>query len=113
MSNKSTRRAKQIQEIQRLKHRRRIDILKCVIALGAVLLLVGGKQMLAALGIDVYGSMAFGGFEMIATIALAILGGTASIDYTKAGIQIGDIKRIGGITDDHIQAFEREQRVGV
>ena len=105
MSKISNKRSTYINEILRLKRKRRIDVLKCALALTAIIVLLLGKQALAMAGFDVAGSMALGAIEMVATIALAILGGTASIDFTKSGNQINAIKHSGGISDEQIKAY--------
>lgn len=103
MSKKTSKRNVYIEEILRLKRRRRMDVLKCACALVAIAAVLLAKQALSMSSSEAGSSLAFGAFEMVATIALAILGGTASIDFTKSGNQINALKRAGSITDKHIK----------
>lgn len=82
-----------------------MDVVKCAIALVLIAALLLIKQALSMNGYDVSGSMAFGTVEMVATIALAILGGTASIDFTKSGNQINSLKHAGSISDKHLDEY--------
>lgn len=105
MSKASAKRSAYMEEILRLKKRRRMDVAKCAIALVLIAALLLAKQALAMSGYNVVGNMAFGTVEMVATIALAILGGTASIDFTKSGNQINALKNAGGISDKHLEEY--------
>lgn len=105
MSKAAAKRSAYMEEILRLKRRRRMDVVKCAIALVLIAALLLIKQALSMNGYDVSGSMAFGTVEMVATIALAILGGTASIDFTKSGNQINSLKHAGSISDKHLDEY--------
>lgn len=107
MSKRAKKRSVYLEEIVRLKRKRKIDVIKCACALMAIAAVLLAKQALALSGYEVSGNLAFGAVEMVATIALAILGGTASIDFTKSGNQINALKRAGGLTDEHIREFQR------
>lgn len=105
MSKASAKRSTYMEEILRLKKRRRMDVAKCAIALILIAALLLAKQALTMSGYNMTGNMAFGTIEMVATIALAILGGTASIDFTKSGNQINALKNAGGISDKHLKEY--------
>lgn len=107
MSKKAKKRSVYLEEILRLKRRRKIDVIKCAVALAAIAAVLLAKQALTLSGYEVTGNLAFGAIEMVATIALAILGGTASIDFTKSGNQINALKQAGGLTDEHIKEFQK------
>lgn len=98
--NKSKKRIRCLDEIARLEGRRRLAIVKCTAALAVAIVVVAAKQHLSARGIIDPGNMIAGGISMIATFGLAIIGGLASIDFTKSGSRIRELKNSFGITDE-------------
>ena len=102
----SQRRAQAFRDIERLKAGRRKDVIKCAAAFAAIIVLVGGKLALETSGIIEIGNMALGGVMMMASIGLAILGGSASIDFTRSGNEIRGIQTSVGITKQNIKEYE-------
>lgn len=106
MAKMSKRQEKSYEEIIRLKGNRRKDLIKCAAALAAILVLVWGKLLLELNGILESGNMAAGAVMMASSVGLAIFAGTASIDFTKSGQYINDIRTRTGITKADIKEYE-------
>lgn len=102
--NASRRKAKAYEDIARLRANRRKDCIKCAAALAALALLVTAKLALETSGILETGVM------MASGIGLAILGGTASVDFTRSGNEIKGIQTRTGITKQDIKDYERARR---
>ena len=107
--NASRRKAKAYEDIVRLRANRRKDCIKCAAALAALALLVTAKLALETSGILETGNMA-GAVMMASGIGLAILGGTASVDFTRSGNEIKGIQTRTGITKQDIKDYERARR---
>ncbi|MEG0990638.1 MAG: hypothetical protein RSN88_07235 [Gordonibacter sp.] len=108
--NRSGRKTRAHEDIQRLKASRRKDIIKCAAALAAIVVLLGGKLLLEMNGIIQAGNLVAGAVQMFGTIGLAIVGGTSSMDFVKCGHDIADIRARTGITKQDIAERERELR---
>ncbi len=108
--NASRRKAKAYEDIARLRANRRKDCIKCAAALAALALLVTAKLALETSGILETGNMAAGAVMMASGIGLAILGGTASVDFTRSGNEIKGIQTRTGITKQDIKDYERARR---
>ena len=102
--NPSKRKTRCLDEITRLKGRRRVAVIKCAAALAGVIVLVAGKQLLAAQGVIDPNGIAAGGVTMLCAFGLAIVGGTSSIDFTKSGKIIAEIRRSCIVTDEEIRS---------
>lgn len=102
--NPSKRKTRCLDEITRLKGRRRVAVIKCAAALAGVIVLVAGKQLLAAQGVIDPNGIAAGGATMLCAFGLAIVGGTSSIDFTKSGKKIAEIRRSCIVTDEEIRS---------
>ena len=83
---------------------------KCAAALAALALLVTAKLALETSGVLETGNMAAGAVMMASGIGLAILGGTASVDFTRSGNEIKGIQTRTGITKQDITDYERARR---
>lgn len=105
MSKRRQRRESALEEIAELKAKRRLDVVKCAGALAAILIAVAGRQFLESSGIVSQGSMALGAAMMMVTIGLAIVGGMASIDFTKNGQVIRGLQARNGITAEDIKNY--------
>ena len=96
------------EDIQRLKASRRKDIVKCAAAFTAIIILLGGKLLLELNDIIQPRDLAAGAVQMFGAIGLAIVGGTASMDYVKCGHAIADIQARTGLTKQDIIDYERQ-----
>lgn len=110
MSNRRNRRAKAFEDIERLREQRRRDVAKCIAALVTIVALVSGKIMLESNGIIEAGNLLVGSVMMAATVGLAIVGGTASIDFTRSGHEIQAIGARAGISKADIAACGKNER---
>ena len=108
--NASRRKAKAYEDIARLRANRRKDCIKCAAALAAIVVLVTVKLGLETSGILEVGNMAVGAAMMMAGIGLAILGGTASVDFPRSGNEIKGIQTRTGITKQDIKDYEQAKR---
>ncbi len=82
-------------------------MIKCAAAFTIIIVLVTGKVMLEMNGTIASGNIAVGAVMMFATIGLAILGGTASLDFTRSGNEIRDICSRTGISKQDILEYEK------
>ena len=99
----SKKRTRCLEEIERLRGRRRLSIIKCSAALATIIVVLAGKQILAAQGIIDPNGVVAGALTMLIAFGLAIVGGTASIEFTKSGSKIRELKNSCGITKDEIR----------
>lgn len=108
--NRSGKRTRAHEDIQRLKASRRKDIIKCAAAFAAIVVLLGGKLLLELNGIIQPGNLAAGAVQMFGAIGLAVLGGTSSMDFVKCGHEIAAVQARTGISKQDIADHERELR---
>lgn len=106
--NRCGKKTRAYEHIQRLKANRRMDIIKCAAAFAAIIILLGGKLLLELSGIIQPGNLVAGAVQMFGAIGLAIMGGTASMDYVKCGHTIADIQARTGLTKQDVVDYERQ-----
>lgn len=94
-----------LDEIARLKAKRRRDVIMCALVLVAILFFLWIKQILVMQGIIDQGSIIVAALTMIATFGLAIVGGTASIDFTRSGKRIQLLCQQGGISQEEAKTI--------
>lgn len=102
MSKKQIRKEQGLEEIRRLRGERRMDLAKCLLALVAIIVLLGGKAYLEASGIVEPGNMIVGGVVMMGSIGLAVFAGSASIRFTQSGRAIEGLRQSFGISKKEI-----------
>lgn len=101
----SNRKARCLDEIAELKARRRRAIIRCAAALAAIIIVVAAKQYAAMQGlIDPNGVIA-GALTMLIAFGLAIVGGTASIEFTKSGTKIRQLRQSCGISKEDLRHY--------
>ena len=83
-------------EIERLKARRRLDLIKILAALAAMMLILLGKPMLENAGIIEADNMVVNGAMWISAFILAIIAGTAGRDLSTCGRSIDDVRTPAG-----------------
>jgi hypothetical protein len=96
-----------LEEILQLKTRQKRDILKCALVLVTVLIAVGVDQYLSMQGLIDTTSMLHTAFFMIVVFGLAIIGGSASIDYTKQSQRIREIYSLYGLSKQDLEEYRR------
>lgn len=101
----SKRKARCLEEIAELKARRRLSVIKCAAALAAIVVVVAGKQILAAQGIIDPNGIVAGALTMLIAFGLAIVGGTASIEFTKSGAKIRELRQSCGISKEDLKQY--------
>ncbi|MBC2890276.1 hypothetical protein [Gordonibacter massiliensis (ex Traore et al. 2017)] len=89
--------AKARAEIERLKAKRRLDIIKILAALAVMMLILLGKPMLEVAGILQEGNMVVSGAMWISAFILAIFAGTAGRDFSKCGRSIEEVRTRAGL----------------
>lgn len=65
-----------------------------------------GKTYLVAQGVLSDTSLGIGAVTMAVAVGLAIYGGRASIDFTKTGHRIQELRQAGGLTVKDIKAHK-------
>lgn len=106
MAVRNTRKNIVIGEILQLKAKRRSQFERCAIALAAIIAAVMGRMLLESMGIIPDNSIITGGVMMAITIALAVVGGTASIEATKCSNTINGLRNKYGVTDEDIKNYK-------
>ena len=81
-------------EIERLKARRRLDLIKILAALAAIMLILLGKPMLENAGIIEADNMVVNGAMWISAFILAIFAGSAGRDLSKCGRSIDEVRTL-------------------
>ena len=84
-------------EIERLKARRRLDLIKILAALAAMMLILLGKPMLENAGIIEADNMVVNGAMWISAFILAIFAGSAGRDLSKCGRSIDEVRTRAGL----------------
>lgn len=107
MSKKAKRKEDALVEIERLKAKRRLDIIKCAAALVVIVVLIFGKSWLEFNGILETGNIAVGAMMMVSAVGLAIFAGSASVDFTKCGHLIDEVRMKSGLSKEEIKAYEK------
>lgn len=110
MSKRRQRQQEALIEIESLRASRRKDVITCVCALITIVLVVAAKTYLTATGAIQAESMIANAIVMFASIGLAVLGGTSSINFTKTGHRIAYLRQSAGLTEEDIKAFESAPR---
>ena len=101
----SKRKARCLDEIAELRARRRRDVIKCAAALAIIVVVVAGKQLLASQGVIDPNGIVAGALTMLIAFGLAIVGGTASIEFTKSGAKIRELRQSCGISKEHLKQY--------
>ena len=83
-------------EIERLKARRRLDLIKILAALAAMMLILLGKPMLENAGIEA-DNLEVNGALWISAFILAIFAGSAGRDLSKCGRSIDEVRTRAGL----------------
>ncbi|RDB59907.1 hypothetical protein C1878_14645 [Gordonibacter sp. 28C] len=89
--------AKAQAEIERLKAKQRLDIIKILAALAVMMLILLGKPMLEVAGILQEGNMVVSGAMWISAFILAIFAGAAGRDFSKCGRSIKETRTRFGL----------------
>lgn len=110
MSKRQQRQREALLEIENLSGSRRKDIITCALALLTIILAVAAKTYLTAIGAIEAENMVVNAVIMFSAIGLAILGGTSSINFTKAGQRITYLKHYAGLSDDDVKDFLKSPR---
>lgn len=97
MGRKSTRIEKAQVEIERLKARRRLDLIKMLGAITIMMLILLGKPMLESIGVMEEGNMFAGGVLWFTAIVLAVFAGAAGRDFSKCGRNIEETRTQAGL----------------
>ena len=84
-------------EIERLKARRRLDLIEILAALAVMMLILLGKPMLENAGVIEAGSMVVNGAMWISAFVLAIFAGSAGRDLSKCGRSIDEVRTRAGL----------------
>ena len=84
-------------EIERLKARRRLDLIKILAALAVMMLILLGKPMLENAGVIEAGNMVVNGAMWISAFVLAIFAGSAGRDLSKCGRSIDEVLTRAGL----------------
>ena len=104
---KMGRAAKAFAEIERLKAKRRLDIIKILGALVVMMLLLLGKPALEVAGILEQGNMVTSAALWISAFILAIFTGAAGRDISKCTRSIENVCSQNAITKEDIRAHEK------
>lgn len=99
MATSSTRRQNALIEIEQLRLERHKDILTCVVSLITIIAIIVCKVMLVSSGVISSENMMADAVVMFASIGLAILSGSSSIRFTKAGRRIAYLRQSAGLND--------------
>lgn len=107
MSKKAARREEALVEITHLRASRRKNVLTCAAALVVILAVIAGKAYLTAIGAIAPESMVANAIVMFSSIGLAVLGGSASISFTKSGHRIAYLRQKANLSNEDIKSFAR------
>ena len=107
MSKKAARREEALVEIAHLKASRRKSVLTCAAALVVILAVIAGKAYLTAIGLIEPDSMVANAVVMFSSIGLAVLGGSASINFTRSGHRIAYLRQRANLSNEDIKTFAR------
>lgn len=106
----SARRGNALNEIVELRSEQRKCILKGALAIAAILIAVAAKVALETNGLIESGNILVGSVMMVITVGLAIVGGSASISYTKSSHAIANLQARVNISKDDIKQYEKSRK---
>lgn len=106
----SARRENALNEIIELRGEQRKCILKGAAAVAAILIAVAMKVALETNGIIESGNILVGSVMMVITVGLAIVGGGASISYTKSNHAIANLQTRVNISKDDVKQYEKSRK---
>ena len=106
----SARRENALNEIVELRGEQRKCILKGAVAIVAILIAVAVKVALETNGLVESGNILVGSVMMVITVGLAIVGGSASISYTKSSHAIANLQTRVNISKDDIKQYEKSRK---
>ena len=84
-------------EIERLKARRRLDLIKILAALAVMMLILLGTPMLEHAGVIEAGPRVVTGAMGISAFVLAVFAGSAGRDLSKCGRSIDEVRTRAGL----------------
>ena len=95
--------AKVVKRIAEMKADRRRDLFKGALGLGAALLLVAAKTALELWGLVSAENVAFVNLLLLMAMGLAVVTGTASIDFAKKGRAIRKLRQEQGLSESDVE----------
>lgn len=108
MSNKDYRKKiKALEQIDELASKKRKALIKIPIAVFAMLVAIIGKSYIEVAGLIEAGNEYVSGLMMLVAFGLAAFAGFSSMDYSKYGREIKEIRHQADISKEDIEAYKR------